>query len=88
MNHDTPQPTVPDHNPHSDTGQPLRLEVSHHEMGDAFDNGTATTLSDTITDFVLYQNAWWIADLAGWLRITDDLTIHRLERHARWARQK
>ncbi|GAA2522525.1 hypothetical protein [Pilimelia columellifera] len=81
MSHDTPQPTVPTTN----DGRELPLEVSHREMSDAYDNGAATTLSDRSTDFVYYRQAWWIADLTGWLRITDHLTVARLERHARWA---
>jgi hypothetical protein len=61
------------------------LEIGYAEIRAALDSGTATPLSDAITDITRYRDHWWIAHTHTWLRITDPPTITKLNRHAEWA---
>lgn len=61
------------------------LEITHAEMLEARQTGDATSLSVLITDIVRYRRHWWVAYTSGWLRITDESTCMRLDRHPDWA---
>lgn len=60
-------------------------EIGYAEMCAASKSGAATPLSTVITDIVRYRGHWWIAHTSSWLRITDEQTSQRLDRHAEWA---
>lgn len=66
-------------------GLPLPLELDGAELVAAHESGDARSLSALITDIAKYHGAWWIAHGDVWLRITDEATIVKLERHNEWA---
>jgi hypothetical protein len=61
------------------------LEITHDEISAAREAGDVTPLSNLITDIVRYRNHWWIVHTSTWLRVTDESTSARLDRHAEWA---
>jgi hypothetical protein len=71
--------------PHHEAADTLPLEISHEEICAAHQSGAATPLSTIITDIVRYRDTWWIAHTSAWIRITDEMTNTRLDRHSEWA---
>lgn len=65
--------------------QGLPLELDGADLVAARESGDAQSLSVHITDIAKYRGAWWIAHGDVWLRITDEATIVKLERHNEWA---
>jgi hypothetical protein len=47
------------------------MEISHTTMAEALSAGAAVTLTAAITDIARYNDAWWLLDRDGWLRVTD-----------------
>ena len=66
-----------------DAGCPL--EVTYEEICAASERGDVVPLSDVITDIVRYRDHWWIAHTRSWLRVTDQTTSGKLDRHSNWA---
>jgi hypothetical protein len=54
----------------SDGALPLTLRFA--DMNAATDNGLVTILGSTAGFVVRYQDAWWIADDQGWVRVVVD----------------
>jgi hypothetical protein len=51
-------------------GGELPLVLSYRDMNTATDQGHVTVLGTTAGYVVRYQDAWWIADDRGWVRVT------------------
>ena len=45
--------------------------LDHTTMARALIEGAATCLSQTITKFIHYQDAWWGMAPFGWVKLTD-----------------
>jgi hypothetical protein len=72
---------IPSHFGHHDAHDPaatraqgrggeLPLVLSYRDMNKATDQGRVTVLGTTAGYIVRYQDAWWIADDRGWVRVT------------------
>jgi hypothetical protein len=60
----------------------LPLSISHAEMDAACACGAAAPFGPSLSWLTRYQDAWWVVWEAGWLRITDDLTIADIDARA------
>lgn len=67
------QPTPPT------TSHPL--VITAEDMTAAIAEGTASHLSQVMTGFARYQNAWWIAEVGRWLLVDDATLLEFLHAH-------
>lgn len=59
--------------------------ITHRDMQEHRRNGLAKPLSRIITDFLHYDDQWWIADHHGWHLIDDKHLVVKLDNHGSWA---
>ena len=50
---------------------PEPAKLSHEEMDRQLKTTKAQPLSEFVTDYVRYENRWWLLDVDAWLRIDD-----------------
>ncbi len=71
---------------HVDTSTDATVFIGHDQMREYQERGLACALSRIITDFLTYDEKWWIADREGWTLIKDQQLIGKLNNHNAWAR--
>lgn len=66
------------------TDDPGAVLMSAAAMRTALGSGTARPLSSFVTDFVNYDDQWWLLTDQGWLRIDDHELLAVLDQPRRW----
>ncbi|GIG67782.1 hypothetical protein [Phytomonospora endophytica] len=53
--------------------------ITHEDMQQHLDDGTAGVLSVGVAEYVHHHDAWWAATENGWLKITDEAVTRELD---------
>lgn len=54
--------------------------LDHTTMAVALQEGDASHLSQTVTKFARYRDAWWANSPIGWVRLTDPQVCESLDK--------
>lgn len=64
--------------------QPEAQQDFISDMQEHRQQGLAVPLSRIITEFIKYDERWWIADRSGWHVVDDQRLVAKLDNHQSW----
>ncbi|GAB6902707.1 hypothetical protein [Kineosporia succinea] len=69
------------HQPASSETGASALSMTHDEMKAVLQAGQAVPLSELVKDYVGFDDSWWLLDVSGWLRLSDERLRSTLDRY-------